>query len=141
MTDTSIYMEAVSKVRPRIAGNHTKNATCSVICNDNTYDIPDPQVFTRLRTAPANLDDILAKKAFDVKEQLIQATIDGAPCTLSIAPEQTICYNDSNKSIVEKLAEAYLAYELSAIDAVVNGRRGMSKLDAEALASVSNLKP
>lgn len=135
------YMGAVSKVLPKIAGNHTKNATCSVICNDGTYDIPDPQVFTRLRTAPANLDDMLAKKAFDVKEQLIQATIDGAPCTLSIAPEQTICYNDSNKSIVEKLAEAYLAYELSAIDAVVNGRRGMSKLDAEALASVSNLKP
>ena len=134
------YVPAVSRAVPHLVFQRTKEANCASLCTDTTYDVPAAKYHTRLRLVPEKLDAMLSKRAFDARDELLKIAIDGGSensALFNVAPESTVCYNNN---VVEKLAEAYLSYQLSAIDAVVNGRRGMSKLDAEALASVSNLK-
>jgi len=131
------YMDKVAAAIPSVIDSMVGSGRCSSVCTDSTYDVPEPRAMTGLRLVPERLDAALSKKAFDARNGILEATMDGVD-NFSVADRRPSCYNDSQ--VVVKLAEAYVAYQLSAIDAVVNGRRGMSKLDAEALASVSNLK-
>ena len=131
------YMERVSRVIPFVVSQKVKNAECASVCTDTTYDVPAPEHHTQLRLVPAKLDNMLSKSAFDARESMLKAAAEGND-DFHFAVENHLCYNDF--SLMEKLASAYISYELSAVDAVVNGRRGIPKLDAEALASVSNLK-
>jgi len=131
------YMERVSRAIPFVISQKVKSAECASVCTDTTYDVPAPEHHTQLRLVPAKLDKTLSKMAFDATESMLKAAADGIS-DFHFAIENHSCYNDS--SLLEKLASAYISYELSAVDAVVNGRRGIPILDAEALASVSNLK-
>lgn len=134
------YVPAVKYNLHNIISQRVKQANCASICTDATYDVPAPDSYTRLKLVPEKLNNMLKKQAFDIQEKIIDATIAGDTqnTKLIIATPSKLLYN--NDKVIEKLAEAYLSYQLSAIDAVVNGCRSISKLDAEALASVSNLK-
>lgn len=130
------YMRAVQGRLPSMVRRRVKAAECAGLCNDATYDASPGD--TRV---PERLDALLAKQAFDVKDRLLEASAFPAEKKFSyiniVDETHDMC---DNGGVVEKLAEAYLSYQLSAIDAVVNSRCGMSKLDAEALASVGNLR-
>jgi hypothetical protein len=134
------YVPAVKYNLHNIINQRIKQANCASICIDTTYDVPAPDSYTRLKLVPEKLNNMLKKQAFDIQEKIIDATIAGNTqnTKLVIVTPSKLLYN--NDKVIEKLAETYLSYQLSAIDAVVNGCRSISKLDAEALASVSNLK-
>lgn len=126
------YMDQVRKVVPLVIKERVKQADCASLCNDTTYDaVMDVRI-------PLNLTTALRKQAFDLGDALLEGAVSPEP-ELGIDTGVQICLNSG---MVEKLAEAYISYQLSAIDAVVNGRRGnpIRKLDAEALASVNNLR-
>lgn len=127
------YMGQVEKAVPNVLSALVKSSSASKLCNDTTYDaFPDLEhVYTMRKTA-----ELISQSARSIPERIILATIDpkNVEYNLDNATETRV-----NDGVVEKLAEAYLSYELSAIDAVVNGRRG-KKLELEALASVNNLQ-
>ena len=124
------YMEAVQKAVPSVIRSRVKQAECASLCNDATYDAaPGGRV-------PGILAEALNKQAYDIRGRLLETPFN-ADIPLNIDIRDNVC---SNGNMVEKLAEAYVSYQLSAIDAVVNSRRGTQLTDAEALASVTNLK-
>jgi hypothetical protein len=124
------YMEAVQKAVPSAIRSRVKQAECASLCNDATYDAaPGGRV-------PDILAEALKKQAYDIRDHLLETPFN-ADIPLNIDIRDNVC---SNGNMVEKLAEAYVSYQLSAIDAVVNSRRGVQLTDAEALASVTNLK-
>ena len=125
------YMEGVKKVVPHLVWQRVKEANCASLCTCQTYDAADESHM------PSRLAAVLSKRAFDLRGAMLDAAASGNSGIWKVAVDSTICYNDG---VTEKLAEAYLSYQLSAIDAVVNSRRGLTKLDAEALAAASNLK-
>lgn len=132
----SPYMNSTQRAIPSIIKSRVKKANCSDLCNDTTYDSYSSSYS---RVIPERLDEMLKKHAFDLKDRLIEATISpiNREFNTTIDKHTGICVNSN---VIEKLAEAYISYQLSAIDTIVNSRRGMSKLDAEALASVNNIQ-
>lgn len=123
------YMAAVQKAVPSVIRSRVKQADCATICNDETYSAAtNPRVPERVALA-------LRKQAYDVRDRLLDTPFN-QPTPLNIDIQENVC---CNRTMVEKLAEAYVSYQLSAIDAVVNSRRG-TVTDMEALASVTNLK-
>jgi len=127
------YMKQVEKAVPAVLSSLVKSSSVSKLCNDTTYDaFPDlDRVYTMRKTA-----ELISESARSIPERIIMATIDPKNVEYNLDNPTETRVNDG---VVEKLAEAYLSYELSAIDAVVNGRRG-KKLELEALASVNNLQ-
>lgn len=125
------YMAATKEAVPKIVRDRVKTASCADLCNDSTYDV------TCSARVPDSLNRMLEHQSFDLKDRLIDATI--SPVNVKYALDK---YGEKgvNSDVVEKLAETYVKYQLSAIDAVVTGRSGTNKLDAEALASVTNLQ-
>lgn len=127
------YMGAVQKAVPSVIRSRVKQAECASLCNDATYDAaPGGRI-------PDILAEALKKQAYDIRDRLLETPFN-ADTPLNIDIRDNVC---SNGNMVEKLAEAYVSYQLSAIDAVVNSRRGIQQVnltDAEALASVTNLK-
>lgn len=137
------YMPDTAKAVPLYIREHVKKADCSRVCLDTTYDAVIPN---RL---PGKLGTLLSKQA-SVRERLLDGASGDEPEFSLESLLDTGLNKVFNRGMVEKLAEAYVSYQLSAIDAVVNGRRGesnesnktgnMNKLDAEAVASVLNLR-
>ena len=127
------YMGQVERAVPRVLSSLVKSSSCSRLCNDTTYDSFADLGRTCVSRACAEL---LSKEASSVRDRIIDATISPTAIEYNLDNDLRKCVNDG---VVEKLAEAYLSYELSAMDAVVNGRSG-DKLELEALASVNNLQ-
>lgn len=127
------YMQQVERAVPSVLSSLVKASECSRLCNDTTYDAFQDldRVYTMKKTA-----ELVSKHGKTIPERIIMATIDPQEISYNLDTPTDSCVNGST---VVKLAEAYLSYQLSAIDAVVNGRRG-SKLELEALASVNNLQ-
>lgn len=127
------YMGQVEKAVPVVLSSLVKSSSVSKLCNDTTYDaFPDlDRIYTMRKTA-----ELISESARSIPERIIMATIDPKNVEYNLDNPTETRVNDG---VVEKLAEAYISYELSAIDAVVNGRRG-KKLELEALASVNNLQ-
>jgi hypothetical protein len=130
------YMEPVERTIPHLVESLVKTSSVSPLCNDDTYDSYDPSVPV---SVPSALESMLAKHASSVGDRIMDATMDDSVCrpVYFVDTKADKCVNGG---VVQKLASAYLSYQLSAIDAVVNGHSGISKTDAEALASVNNLQ-
>lgn len=131
------YVPGVERTIPNLLSKLVKSSSASTICNDDTYSA---YACTSGRVVPQALQERLSKHASSPKDLIFEATIDSGNSLkheYMLDSSKDSCVNDG---VTEKLAQAYLSYELSAIDAAVTGRCGMNKTDAEALASVNNLQ-
>lgn len=131
------YVPGVERTIPNLLNKLVKSSSASTICNDDTYSA---YAYTSGRVVPQALQERLSKHASSPKDLIFEATIDSGNSLkheYMLDSSKDSCVNDG---VTEKLAQAYLSYELSAIDAAVTGRCGMNKTDAEALASVNNLQ-
>lgn len=131
------YVPAVERTIPNLLARLVKASSVSSICNDDTYSAYGE---SSGRVVPEALQERLAKHSSSPRERIFEATIDFGDTTKNeymLDSSKDSCVNDG---VTEKLAQAYLSYELSAIDAAVTGQCGMNKIDAEAIASVNNLQ-
>ena len=128
----SVSAEVALAALPSAIRARVKSASCAELCNDSAYDA---DLSARV---PEVLGSMLDKQAFYVRDALLESSADPEPESVPLDTDDSKVLNND---VVKKLAEAYISYQLSAVDAAVNGRRGVKKLDAEALASASNLKP
>lgn len=131
------YVPGVERTIPNLLATLVKTSSASSICNDDTYSA---YAYTSGRVIPYALQERLSKFASSPKDMIFEATMDSGDAPrheYMLDSSKDSCVNDG---VTEKLAQAYLSYELSAIDAAVTGRCGMNKTDAEAIASVNNLQ-
>ena len=125
---------------PRVLTSRVKSASMSSICNDATYDAYRELSLARVPERVSGMLSKVASTMADPRAAVLDASMTGAE------PKYLDMHHDKclNGGVVEKLAEAYLSYQLSAIDAVVNGRRSRGAddgaLELEALAAAGNLQ-
>ena len=115
-----------------------KAASVSDLCNRTEYDTFDD--LSRSYVPVSLYNSMLKYACSDVNRLAIDSAIDGRPVEFLVDTQGEKVLNDG---VVEKLAEAYLSYELSAIDAIVRSRRGnpeQNTLELEALVSANNLQ-
>jgi len=127
------YMDRVEKAVPAVLSSLVKSSSVSKLCNDTTYDAFDDLDRTYVSR---RCSELMSKEGGSIPERIISATICPSDIKYNLDTISDKCVNDG---VTTKLAEAYLSYQLSAIDAVVNSRRG-NKLELEALASINNLQ-
>ena len=123
------YIPGVSVKVASIIEDSVDNNDCQTICNDTTFD-------TDLKYRDAKLESKLASAALtnDLKNKILIATIDNKIPNWNIDKRLKVCSN----GIIDKLAEKYAAYELSAIDAVLQGRNDITQTIA--LTATHNLQ-
>ena len=123
------YIPGVSVKVASIIEDSVDNNDCQTICNDTTFD-------TDLKYRDAKLENKLASAALtnDLKNKILIATIDNKIPNWNIDKRLKVCSN----GIIDKLAEKYAAYELSAIDAVLQGRNDITQTIA--LTATHNLQ-
>lgn len=130
------YMEETVAYYPTFLENAVKQGSASSFCTRTDFDAEGyrPRVKVELQAAlekAATLNQI-PQTAVDLSgvDESFNLVVDKNPKTLS------------NINVVEKLAETYAGYQMSAIDAVLTRRSGetRNKLDVEAVASANNVK-
>lgn len=131
------YVSSVEMALPSVLRDSVLRKRASALCNCTDYDTFDD---LSRRYVPLSLHERLSKYACDVNESAVDSAIENRHVEFIVdtKPGKVL-----TNGVTEKLAEAYLAYELSAIDAIVKSRRGspeQNKLELEALVSANNLQ-
>lgn len=133
-------LPGVEAAVPALLSRLVKTSSVSSLCNDTTYDAYSDPHSARV---PARVSELLSK----VASPMLDPARAAMECALSGDVPEYLLDGTGEKcldgGVVEKLAEAYVSYQLSAIDAVVNGRRsrqgGGGPLEVEAIAAAGNL--
>lgn len=132
------YVPKVERALSGVLEKRVKAASVSDLCNRTEYDTFDD--LSRSYVPVSLYNSMLKYACSDVNRLAIDSAIDGRPVEFLVDTQGEKVLNDG---VVEKLAEAYLSYELSAIDAIVRSRRGnpeQNTLELEALVSANNLQ-
>ena len=129
------YMKSVEEQVPAVIDFAVKSSTASELCNSTEFDATPgfSESFVRI---PDWLDAELKEAGClnDPKRKAVELAGDDAGV-------DNFYDSSLNTGVAKKLAEAYVKYELSAIDAVLDCRSGSnSKLDVEAVASANNIQ-
>lgn len=127
------YMKAVSDRVPHLIEDLVKRSEASRVCNDTSFDALAfcPRVRPELEAAvkKAGCMDHVADTALELSG-------------MSAEPKYVDTGRKSvrNCGVVEKLAETYATYQMSALDAVLRTGGARNKLDAEAVISAGNVR-
>lgn len=129
------YVAEVSRYVPDYIEKAVKTGSAAKFCNRTDFDAEGyrPHVKVELYAA-------LRKAA--CMDGIRESAIERAGCdACSARPLDKIAGTVSNTVVVEKLAETYAGYQMSAIDAVLTRRSGETreKLDVEAVVSAGNV--
>lgn len=113
----------VASAVPRVLSGRVKAASVAGICNDDTFSAYSNPVLARVPHDVASGLLKVAGSVLDPDMAAIDAAASGSEPRYSLGAVDNGTKVCLNGGVVEKLAEAYLSYQLSAIDAVVSGSR------------------
>lgn len=129
------YMRDTVAAVPSLIEDRVKRGSAASLCTNTDFDAEgyEPRVKASLYASlkRASCMDGIPEMAVE------RAGVDGIPSAALDTDRKIVC----NTGVVEKLAETYATYQLSAIDAVLTRRSGenRSKMDVEAVAASGNV--
>ena len=122
------YITGVMAKVASVIDDLVASENCQDICNDTTFDANSYR--------DAKLEAKIASEGIgNLEDRIILASVDDGP-KFSVDTVEQNCSN----GIISKLAQKYAAYELSAIDAVLNSRNDIDKDTMLALSASHNLQ-
>jgi hypothetical protein len=129
------YMRDTAAAVPSLIEDRVKRGSAASLCTNTDFDAEgyEPRVKASLYASlkRASCMDGIPETAVE------RAGVDDIPSAALDTDRKIVC----NTGVVEKLAETYATYQLSAIDAVLTRRSGenRSKMDVEAVAASGNV--
>lgn len=129
------YMRDTAAAVPSLIEDRVKRGSAASLCTNTDFDAEgyEPRVKASLYASlkRASCMDGIPETAVE------RAGVDDVPSATLDTDRKIVC----NTGVVEKLAETYASYQLSAIDAVLTRRSGenRSKMDVEAVAASGNV--